>query len=54
MSVDAAEVQYSPWENLETTDVASIGETAKQIDMATYVLTDSAVTDALRTASARG
>ena len=54
MSVDAAEAQYSPGENPETTDVASIGEAAKQIDMATYVLTDSAVIDALRTASARG
>ena len=54
MSVDAAEVQYSPGENLETTDVALIGEAAKQIDMAAYVLTDSAVIDALRTASARG
>ena len=38
-----AEVHYSPGENLETIDVALIGEAAKQIDMAAYVLTDSAV-----------
>ena len=49
-----AEVHYSPGENLETIDVALIGEAAKQIDMAAYVLTDSAVVEALRAASARG
>jgi phosphatidylserine/phosphatidylglycerophosphate/cardiolipin synthase-like enzyme len=39
---------------LERIDVALIGEAAKQIDMAAYVLTDSAVIEALRDASARG
>jgi phosphatidylserine/phosphatidylglycerophosphate/cardiolipin synthase-like enzyme len=48
-----AEVHYSPGENLETIDVALISEAAKQIDMAAYVLTDSAVVEALRAASAR-
>ena len=49
-----ADVHYSPGENLETIDVALIGEAAKQIDMAAYVLTDSAIVEALRAASARG
>ena len=52
--VGAAEVHYSPDENLERIDVALIGEAAKQIDMAAYVLTDSAVIGALREASERG
>jgi phosphatidylserine/phosphatidylglycerophosphate/cardiolipin synthase-like enzyme len=50
----ASGVHYSPGENLETIDVALIGEAAKQIDIAAYVLTDSAVIEALREASARG
>ena len=49
-----AEVHYSPGENLERIDVALIGEAAKQIDMAAYVLTDSAVIEALREAAERG
>ena len=52
--VGAAEVHYSPGENLERIDVALIGEAAKQIDMAAYVLTDSAVIEALREAAERG
>ena len=49
-----AEVHYAPGENLERIDVALIGEASKQIDMAAYVLTDNAVIEALREASARG
>jgi hypothetical protein len=49
--VDAAEVHYSPGENLERMDVSLIGEATKQIDMAAYVLTDSAVIEALRGAA---
>ena len=45
---------YGPGEDLERIDVALIGEAAKQIDMAAYVLTDRAVIEALRQASARG
>jgi phosphatidylserine/phosphatidylglycerophosphate/cardiolipin synthase-like enzyme len=45
---------YGPGEDLERIDVALIGEAAKQIDMAAYVLTDRAVIEALRRASARG
>ncbi len=48
--VGAAEVHYSPGENLEMIDVALIGEAAKRIDMAAYVLTDRAVIEALRSA----
>ncbi len=50
----AAEVHYSPGENLERIDVTLIGEAAKQIDMAAYVLTDSAVIEALRGVAQRG
>jgi hypothetical protein len=52
--VGGAEVHYSLGENLERIDVALIGEAAKQIDMAAYVLTDSAVIEALRKAAVRG
>jgi phosphatidylserine/phosphatidylglycerophosphate/cardiolipin synthase-like enzyme len=45
---------YGPGEDLERIDVALIGEAAKQIDMAAYLLTDRAVIEALRQASARG
>jgi hypothetical protein len=51
---EAPEIHYSPAEDLERIDVALIGEAAKQIDMAACVLTDSAVVEALREASARG
>jgi phosphatidylserine/phosphatidylglycerophosphate/cardiolipin synthase-like enzyme len=50
----AAELHYSPGENLERIDVALIGEATKQIDVAAYVLTDSAVIEALRDAFRRG
>jgi phosphatidylserine/phosphatidylglycerophosphate/cardiolipin synthase-like enzyme len=50
----AAEVHYAPGEDLESIDVALIGEAAKQIDIAAYVLTDRAVIEALRGAAARG
>ena len=54
-SARAAEIHYGPGEDLERIDVALIREAAKQIDMAAYVLTDSAVIEALRDASvARG
>jgi phosphatidylserine/phosphatidylglycerophosphate/cardiolipin synthase-like enzyme len=49
-----AEIHYGPGEDLERIDVALIREAAKQIDMAAYVLTDRAVIEALRQASARG
>jgi phosphatidylserine/phosphatidylglycerophosphate/cardiolipin synthase-like enzyme len=49
-----AEIHYSPAEDLERIDVALIGEAAEQIDMAAYLLTDRAVIEALRQASARG
>jgi phosphatidylserine/phosphatidylglycerophosphate/cardiolipin synthase-like enzyme len=50
----AAEIHYGPGEDLERIDVALIREAVKQIDMTAYVLTDSAVIEALREASARG
>jgi phosphatidylserine/phosphatidylglycerophosphate/cardiolipin synthase-like enzyme len=50
----AAEIHYGPGEDLERIDVALIREAAKQIDMAAYVLTDSAVIEALRDASSHG
>jgi phosphatidylserine/phosphatidylglycerophosphate/cardiolipin synthase-like enzyme len=49
-----AEIHYSPGEDLEKIDAALIREAAQQIDMAAYVLTDRAVIEALREASARG
>jgi phosphatidylserine/phosphatidylglycerophosphate/cardiolipin synthase-like enzyme len=49
-----AEIHYSPSKDLERIDVALIGEAARQIDMAAYVLTDRAVVEALRQAAARG
>ena len=45
-----AEIHYGPGEDLERIDVALIREPAKQINMAAYVLTDSAVIEALRDA----
>jgi phosphatidylserine/phosphatidylglycerophosphate/cardiolipin synthase-like enzyme len=50
----AAEVHYGPGEDMERSDVALIREAAKQIDVAAYVLTDSAVIGAPREAAARG
>jgi phosphatidylserine/phosphatidylglycerophosphate/cardiolipin synthase-like enzyme len=50
----AAEVHYGPGEDLERIDVALLREATKQIDMAAYVLTDTAVIAALRDASKRG
>ena len=50
----AAEIHYAPGEDLETVDIALIGEATTQIDMAAYVLTDGAVIEALRLAAARG
>jgi hypothetical protein len=47
-------VRYGPGEDFETIEVPLIREAAKQIEMAAYVLTDSAVIEALREASARG
>ena len=41
-----ADVHYSPGEDLERIDVALIREAVKQIDMAAYVLTDSAIVEA--------
>jgi phosphatidylserine/phosphatidylglycerophosphate/cardiolipin synthase-like enzyme len=49
-----AEVHYAPSEDLESIDVALIGQAAKQIDIAAYVLTDRAVIEALRGAARRG
>jgi phosphatidylserine/phosphatidylglycerophosphate/cardiolipin synthase-like enzyme len=49
-----AEIHYGPGENLERIDVALIGEAQRQIEMAAYVLTDSALIEALRGAAARG
>jgi phosphatidylserine/phosphatidylglycerophosphate/cardiolipin synthase-like enzyme len=50
----AAEIHYGPGEDLARIDVALIRDAAKQIDIAAYVLTDSAVNEALRGAFARG
>jgi phosphatidylserine/phosphatidylglycerophosphate/cardiolipin synthase-like enzyme len=50
----AAEIHNGPGEDLERIDVALIREAAKQIDMTAYVLTDSAVIEALREAAGRG
>ena len=47
-------IHYGPGEDLERIDVGLIREATKQIEMAAYVLTDSAVIEALRVASARG
>jgi phosphatidylserine/phosphatidylglycerophosphate/cardiolipin synthase-like enzyme len=52
--VGAAEIHYSPDEDLERIDVGLIGAATTQIDMAAYVLTDSAVIEALRKATERG
>jgi phosphatidylserine/phosphatidylglycerophosphate/cardiolipin synthase-like enzyme len=49
-----AEIHYAPSEDLERIDIALLREATKQIDMATYVLTDRAVVDALREAAGRG
>jgi hypothetical protein len=49
-----AEIHYGPGEDLERIDVALLREAAKQIDMAAYVLTDSAVIEATRCLRARG
>jgi phosphatidylserine/phosphatidylglycerophosphate/cardiolipin synthase-like enzyme len=49
-----AEIHYAPDEDLESIDVALVGEAVKQIDMAAYVLTDRTVIEALRQAAARG
>jgi phosphatidylserine/phosphatidylglycerophosphate/cardiolipin synthase-like enzyme len=49
-----SEVHYAPGEDLESIDVALIGEARKQIDMAACVLTDRAVIRALREAAGRG
>jgi hypothetical protein len=43
-----AEIHYAPDEDLESIDVALVGEAANQIDMAAYVLPDRAVIEALR------
>jgi phosphatidylserine/phosphatidylglycerophosphate/cardiolipin synthase-like enzyme len=50
----AAEIHYGPGEDLERIDVALLRGATKGIDMAAYLLTDSAVIEALRDASARG
>jgi hypothetical protein len=44
----AAEIHYSPTEDLETIDVGLLREATKQVDMAAYVLADRAVVAALR------
>ena len=49
-----AEIHYAPDEDLESIDVALVGQAVKQIDMAAYVLTDRAIIEALRQAAARG
>jgi hypothetical protein len=48
--VEQAVIHYGPGEDLERIDVGLIREAATQIDMAAYVLTDSAVIEALRDA----
>ncbi len=54
-SIDGqAQVHYAPGEDLESIDVALIGEAVKRIDMAAFVLTDRAVIQALREAAGRG
>jgi hypothetical protein len=40
--VEQAVIHYGPVEDLERIDVALLREAAKQIDVAAYVLTDSA------------
>jgi hypothetical protein len=51
---NSAEIHYALDEDLESIDVALVGEAVKQIDMAAYVLTDRAVIEALRQAAVRG
>jgi phosphatidylserine/phosphatidylglycerophosphate/cardiolipin synthase-like enzyme len=50
----APEIHYGPGGDLERIDIALIREAVKQIDMTAYILTDTAVIEALREASARG
>jgi phosphatidylserine/phosphatidylglycerophosphate/cardiolipin synthase-like enzyme len=52
--VEQAVIHYGPGEDHERIDVGLIREDATQIDMAAYVLTDTAVIETLRNASARG
>jgi phosphatidylserine/phosphatidylglycerophosphate/cardiolipin synthase-like enzyme len=47
-------LHYAPGENLEHVDVALIDRAEREIDMAAYVLTDWAVTQALTRAADRG
>lgn len=48
------ELHYAPEENLERIDVALIDGAKVSIDMAAYVLTDVALTEALERAAGRG
>ena len=44
-------IHYGPGEDLERIDVALLREATKQIDMAAYVLTDTAVIEAFGSAA---
>lgn len=50
----AAEVHFAPRENLETIDVALIGEARESIDLAAYGFSSTPVIGALAEAGARG
>ena len=54
LSNPTTEAHYSPVENLERIDVATIATARRSIDMAAYVLSDYPVIDALIAAQARG
>jgi len=48
------ELHYSPAENLEAIDVATIDQAGETLDVAAYVLTDVAVIEAMTNAAERG
>ena len=53
-SAATLEIHYAPNENLEAIDVATLETAGVSIDMAAYVLSDSAVVEALGDAADRG
>ncbi len=48
------EVHFAPEENLETIDAALIGTARRAIDLASFIITDKAIIDALGAAERRG
>ncbi len=48
------EVHFAPEENLETVDAALIGSARRTIDLASFIITDKVIIDALAAADRRG